>query len=153
MLVLPNGDSYNFAGKILDSFKHRVNMLNIMIKDLPNVKVVELENNEEFKGTYYTLRLLNHPTFVFGADCIPKLHLWKHFDELMTENRFIVFSRGTNDVTEAINQNAYLHKYLNKFEIIDLNVSDVSSTEFKNTLNKELVCDEVFEYIVKNELY
>ena len=94
VIVLPNGDSYNFAGKILDSFMHRVKMLNLMVKDLNNVKVLELENSDEFKGTYHTLRLLNHPTFVLGADCLLKLHLWKNFDELMNENNFIVFSRN-----------------------------------------------------------
>ena len=28
VLILPNGESYSFAGKVLDSFKHRVNMFN-----------------------------------------------------------------------------------------------------------------------------
>ena len=153
VIVLPNGDSYNFAGKVLDSFKHRVNMLNEMVKNLVNVKVVELENRNEFLGTYHTLRTLNHPTFVLGADCISKLHLWKHFDELMEENKFIVFNRGSSNILELINDNKELTKYLNKFEIIDLEVPNVSSTTFRETLDKEIVCKEVYDYIIKNELY
>lgn len=153
VLVLPNGDTYTFAGKVLDSFRHRVNMLNEMIKYLPNVKVLELENDKEFMGTYHTLRILKHPTFVLGADCIPKLHLWKHFDELMEENNFIVFNRGESEIKNMLNDNIHLSKYLNKFEIVDLKVADVSSTEFRNTLNKDLVSEEVYDYIIKNELY
>lgn len=153
VLVLPNGDSYSFAGKVLDSFKHRVNMLNIMVKDLINVEVLELENNNEFKGTYHTLRILNHPTFVLGADCLPKLHLWKHFDELLTENNFIVFKRGNINLKELIETNEMLNKYIDKFNFADLNVSDVSSTAFRETLNKDIVTEDVYDYIIKNELY
>ncbi len=153
VLLLPNGDSYSFAGKILDSFNHRVKMLEIMTKSFSNIKILELENRSDFKGTYHTLRLLNHPTFVLGSDCIDKLHLWKHFDELLNENNFIVFNRGSDDVRSLLNNNKHLNKSLDKFEIIDFNVSDVSSTEFRNDINKEIVCEEVYDYIIKNELY
>lgn len=153
VLVLPNGDSYSFAGKVLDSFKHRVTMLNLMTQYLPNVKVLELENDKEFLGTYYTLRVLNHPTFVLGADCISKLHLWKHFDELMEENKFIIFNRGDSEVLSLIKSNENVNKYVDKFEIVDLIVPNVSSTEFRKTLNKDIVCEEVYDYIIKNELY
>lgn len=153
VLILPNGDSYSFAGKTLDSFKHRVNMLNLMCSKLKNVKVLELENTTEFKGTYHTLRVLNHPTFVLGADCISKLHLWKHFDELIKENNFIVFNRDNLDITSMIKNNEQLKKYQNHFNIVDIKVADVSSTEFRNTLNKDIVTKEVFEYIIKNEIY
>ncbi len=153
VLVLPNGDSYTFAGKTLDSFIHRVNMLNEMVKNMPNVKVLEFENDQEFMGTYHTLRVLNHPKFVLGADCIPKLHLWKHFDELIEENSFIVFNRGESEVRGLLNSNDNLKKYFNKFEIIDLNIPNVSSTEFRKSLNEKIVTKEVYNYIIKNELY
>ena len=153
VLVLPNGDSYTFAGKILDSFNHRVKMLEIMTKGLNNVKILELENDKEFMGTYHTLRVLNHPKFVLGADCIPKLHLWKHFDELMKENSFIVFNRGDCIVKNMLDENDALKKYLNKFEIVDFNVSNVSSTEFRKSINDKIVTKEVYDYIIKNELY
>lgn len=153
VLILPNGDNYSFAGKVLDSFKHRVKMLEIITKEFNNVKILELENQNDFKGTYHTLRLLNHPTFVLGSDCIDKLHLWKHFDELLRENNFIVFNRGNDDVRSLLNNNEYLNKSLEKFEIIDFVISDVSSTEFRNEINKEIVCEEVYDYIIKNELY
>ena len=153
VLILPNGDSYSFAGKVLDSFKHRVKMLEIITKEFNNVKILELENQNDFKGTYHTLRLLNHPTFVLGSDCLDKLHLWKHFDELLRENNFIVFNRGNDDVRSLLNNNEYLNKSLEKFEIVDFDVSDVSSTEFRNEINKEIVCEEVYDYIIKNELY
>ena len=153
VIVLPNGDSYSFAGKILDSFKHRVAMLNLMTQNLPNVKILELENEQEFLGTYHTLRVLNHLTFVLGADCISKLHLWKHFNELMEENKFIVFNRGDSEVLSLINSNENVNKYVDKFEIVDLIVPNVSSTEFRKTLNKDIVTDEVYDYIIKNELY
>ena len=153
VLILPNGDSYTFAGKTLDSFKHRVNMLNVMCYEFDNVKILELENQSEFKGTYHTLRVLNHPTFVLGADCIFKLHLWKHFDELIEENNFIVFNRDDLNISEIICNNEQLKKYQDHFKIIDIKIPDVSSTEFRKTLNKDIVTKDVFEYIIKNEIY
>ncbi len=153
VLILPNGDSYTFAGKTLDSFKHRVNMLNLMCSDLNNIKVLELENKTEFKGTYHTLRVLDHPTFVLGADCISKLHLWKHFEELIKENNFIVFNRDDLKISEIISSNDYLKKYQDHFKIVDVKIPDVSSTEFRKTLNKDIVTKDVFEYIIKNEIY
>ncbi len=153
VLILPNGDSYTFAGKVLDSFKHRVKMLEIMTKSFKNVKILELENEKEFMGTYHTLRTLNHPIFVLGADCIEKLHLWKHFDELIEENNFIVFNRGKMDVNYLLKSNVYLQNKLNKFEIVNITIPDVSSTEFRDSINKDSVCEEVYEYIIENELY
>ena len=38
-------------------------------------------------------------------------------------------------------------------KIVDVKISDVSSTEFRKTLNKDIVTKDVFEYIIKNEIY
>ena len=46
-----------------------------------------------------------------------------------------------------------LNKYIDKFNFVDLNVSDVSSTAFRETLNKDIVTKDVYDYIIKNELY
>ena len=46
-----------------------------------------------------------------------------------------------------------LRPYINKFEIVDLQVSDVSSTDFRKTINKEIVSEEVYDYIKKNVYY
>ena len=43
--------------------------------------------------------------------------------------------------------------FLNKFEIVDFNVSNVSSTEFRKSINDKIVTKEVYDYIIKNELY
>ena len=104
-------------------------------------------------GTYHTLRLLNHPTFVLGADCLDKLHMWKHFDELITENTFILFNRNNKNLKEEILSNIHLKNHLDKFNIINEEIPNVSSSEYRNTKNKEIVTKEVYEYIRENELY
>ena len=153
VLLLPNGDQYSFDGKVLNSFNHRVNMLDLMCKNLKNIKILDLENSNEFMGTYHTLRLLNHPTFVLGADCLDKLHMWKHFDELITENTFILFNRNNKNLKEEILSNIHLKNHLDKFNIINEEIPNVSSSEYRNTKNKEIVTKEVYEYIRENELY
>lgn len=153
VLLLPNGDQYSFDGKVLSSFNHRVKMLEIMCSKFNNVKILELENSDEFKGTYHTLRILNHPTFVLGADCLDKLFMWKHFSDLMKENNFILFNRNKDDLNKEILNNEHLNKYIDKFIIVDKEIPNVSSSMFRNTKNKEILTEEVYKYIIENELY
>ncbi len=154
VLVLPNGDSYEFGGKELNNFESRVEMLRIMCEEFLNVQILELENKEQFLGTAHTLQLLNHPTFVLGADCLSQLHLWKNFDNLIKENHFIVFSRGDlNDLKRIILSNPYLEPYFNHFTIVDLITSNVSSSEFRKTKNESIVTKKVLSYIKENHLY
>ncbi len=154
ILILPNGDTYEFGGKSLNNFDHRVKMLHLMCNHLPNVKILEIENQEEFLGTAHTLKLLNHPTFVIGADCLDHLHLWKNFETLINENQFLVFARSSlQDVHRIILNNPNLKAYDQHFTIVDLKTSDVSSSEFRLTKNEKMVKDEVLEYIKSNHLY
>ena len=153
VLLLPNGDQYSFDGKVLNSFNHRINMLEIMCKPFKNIKILDLENSSEFMGTYHTLRLLNHPTFVLGADCLEKLHMWKHFDELIDENNFILFNRNNKNLKEEILSNINLKNHIDKFTIVEEEIPNVSSSEYRNTKNKDIITQEVYDYIKENELY
>lgn len=154
VLILPNGDSYTFGGKVLDNFKNRVEMLKIICQEFENVKILETENKESFKGTQVTLEILNHPYFVLGDDCLEKFHLWKNFEKLVSENKFIVINRNKSfDVYNYLLNNEYLKDYLDNFEIININTPDVSSSDFRDNNNENVVSEEVLQYIKNNKLY
>lgn len=154
IIILPNGDSYEFGGKTLNNFHHRVAMLHLMCDHLPKVRILEIENQEHFRGTAHTLKVLNHPTFVLGADCLENLHRWKNFPSLISENNFLVFSRGNDiNVTKMIQNNPHLSPYYHHFKFENMQISNVSSSEFRETKNSKLVTQEVFAYIKIHHLY
>jgi nicotinic acid mononucleotide adenylyltransferase len=79
--------------------------------------------------------------------------MWKHFEELITENTFILFNRNNKNLKDEILSNFHLKNHLDKFNIINEEIPNVSSSEYRNTKNKEIVTKEVYEYIRENELY
>lgn len=159
IILLPNGDNYHlsYSDKSLDFFDERVKMCEEMIKDsqLNNCEILKLENDHAFKGTYYTLKELNHPAFILGSDCLFDFPKWQHYEELIRDNYFIVFSREKNvdKMISFINKEKILKEYKDHFMFINLKMSKVSSTTYRKKLNKKMLSKNVYEYIIKHNLY
>ncbi len=159
IIIIPNGDNYHlsYSDKTLDFFDERVKMCEAMIKDsnLGNCEILRLENKHAFKGTYYTLKELNHPAFILGSDCLFDFPKWQHYEELVRDNYFIVFSREKNikKMMEFIKTEKVLSKYKNNFMFINLNMRQISSTTFRQKLDKKMLSDSVFSYIAEHNLY
>lgn len=158
ILILPNGDKYDvsFVNKKLIKYVDRENMCKLMMKDM-NVfyEILDLENRQAFRGSYYTLQELNHPTFIMGSDCLESLHKWIRYEDLVKENNFVVFSRdlSVTDMIKFILEDEFLKNYLDHFDFIKLNKSEVSSSLFRKTKDKKLVNEFVYDYIVSHNLY
>ena len=90
-----------------------------------------------------------------GSDCLETLHKWINYQELVKENNFVVFSRDLdiNSMKSFLREDEYLKNYINHFEFIKLDKSDVSSSLFRKTLDKKLVNESVYDYIVNHNLY
>ncbi len=159
IIILPNGDNYHlsYSDKTLDFFNERVKMCEEMIKDskLENCKVLKLENYHRFMGTYYTLKELNHPAFILGSDCLFDFPKWQHYEELVRDNFFIVFSREKNikKMINYLNSEKILDAYKQNFMFINLKMQQVSSTTFRQKLDKKMLSDRVYDYIIKHNLY
>jgi nicotinate-nucleotide adenylyltransferase len=153
--IVPNGDLYH--RKSLAPFPQRVTMLKLMFGNSERVKILEIENQGIFQGTYQTLRKLKHPLFVLGADSLKDLPTWINFPNLLQENRFIVFTRGNltkkEDLLKIIDSHPELEKNREHFYLVDQTIPDVSSTAFRKTFNPCIVTPEVFQYIIKQNLY
>ena len=153
LLVMPTNSFYNKNG--LAPFNSRIEMLEIMKKRIDNDRLIisDLENRDErFMGTYNTLKELNHPLFVIGADSLNTLSKWIKGPELIKENTFIVFPRPGYDINEILNRKDY-KEYKKNFMILDdFPEYDISSTQYRNGL-EEVVFSEINDYIKKNKLY
>ena len=149
IIVVPVGNSYGKKGLI--EFEHRFNMASLLDR---RVIVSDFENKEEYTGTY---SLLNHLSelytdlyYVIGSDNLKKLDTWINYKDLLRDYKFIVFNRYGLDLSEIIEEK--YSEFKNNFIIVELNM-DVSATSFRETKNRDVITDEVYEYILENNLY
>lgn len=148
---LPVGNRYK--NKTMLDFKYRYDMVKIMADEL-GAKVSTIENEESYRGTYYALldfkKIDPDVYFVMGADNLDYLDKWINAQELIKTNKFIVLSRDGFDVYKLVNEKYKEHK--DNFVIVNIE-NNISSTLFRTKLDKDVLLDEVYEYIEKNKLY
>lgn len=153
VIIIPNANDYQ-KEELVD-YQIRKEMVTLMIQDLSNVFISDLENDRGFKGTFQTLRDLNHPYFACGEDCIEQFSAWINAKTLLEENNFLIFTRKSSleKMKEKIVSNSFLKPYLGHFRLVKIDFPAISSSEFRKTLDERMVCQEVYQYIKRNQLY
>ncbi len=157
-IYLPVSNLY--TKRSLASNFHRIEMLKLLIRDLPNAIVSSMEcEDSDYLGTYQSLIRIQeaNPTeevvFVIGADNLAKLHKWINAESLLSEFRFIVINRNQTDIEAAIMSNPMLASHRHQFILLpDFNV-DISSTQFRETMDQAAVTKPIYEYIQINHLF
>lgn len=149
-----------YTKRSLASNFHRLQMLNLMTKGLPGVKVSTMElDDPEYRGTYQSLVRIQeaHPdeivAFIIGADNLPKLDTWINIKGLLSEFKFIVINRNHADIRQIIEDDPLLRNYHESFITLPNFDIAVSSTAFRGSLNPGDVTTEVYDYIITHELY
>jgi nicotinate-nucleotide adenylyltransferase len=156
-IFLPVSSAYTKSE--LASNYHRLNMLSIVTKGYADIEVSKLEiDDSDFLGTYQSLIRLydkkeDELAFVVGADNLLKMHKWINIEGILSEFKVIVLGRNGLDIEELIREREVLDRHRNSFLVFDQFFRDISSTTFRETLNKADVEEEVFAYIVENKLY
>ena len=147
----------------------RLEMSKIAFSDLSDkVLVSDLEIKREGKSyTADTLRYFKenfeNPEIYFlcGTDMILTMDFW-YKPEYIFENATIVYVRRETDMenTEKIAKKCafYEEKFGAKIIYLDITALVISSSEIRKNINeknklKELVTKNIYDYIVKNELY
>ena len=87
-----------------------------------------------------------------GADNLLHLDKWINYETLIDKYNFIVFTRDNIDCEKVIDEK--YRKYKDHFLLYPLHI-DVSSTMIRDNIeiNKELLLDEIYEYIKEKGLY
>lgn len=156
-VFLPVSSAYTKSD--LASNFHRLNMLQLAVSGFENVSISDLEmNDSDFLGTYQSLIRFSDSTnaklgFVIGADNLIGMEHWINIEGILSEFKIIVLKRNGLDIHALIDSNPVLSKYKKNFIICDDFSIDVSSTEFRNTLDKNDVDELVYQYIIDNGLY
>jgi nicotinate-nucleotide adenylyltransferase len=142
--------------------KQRVEMLNLLLKDEPNIGICDIEVTRG--GPSYTVDSLSElqsaqPAtywFILGADSLKSLPEWKHPDRLLRMCRLAVAVRPPLNPQEAL---ARLPEYVKEsVDILEMPPSDISSTEIRLRISegkpvKPQVSDAVLRYIKASKLY
>lgn len=136
---------------------HRMNMLELAIKNISNFSIFDYELKKgEISYTYDTLcemkKYYESVELIIGYDNLAVFDRWHKPDEIFKLVDVIVMKRHKDK------QYKKTHRYFNKAIIIDTPSIDISSSEIRNRVKQNLpidflVPDNVKEYISSNKLY
>jgi len=156
-IFLPVSSAYTKSE--LASNYHRLNMLELVTSKFADIEVSKLEiDDSDFLGTYQSLIRLydkkeDELAFVVGADNLINMHKWINIEGILSEFQVIVLGRNGLDIEELIREREVLDKHRSRFLVFEDFSRNISSTTFRETLNKDDVEEEVFDYILENKLY
>ena len=152
------------------SDEHRLNMLNLAIEGIDKFEVSDYEMKQEAWKVYSYLTMRHfrklYPEdelyFIMGADLLVDIAegKWKHTEELISENKFIVMARDGIDMLKAISSSPILRNYDDgRFHLMDKGLSmEISSTYIRDEFRmggdpRYLLPEKCYEYAIQNKLY
>jgi nicotinate-nucleotide adenylyltransferase len=157
-IYLPVSNLYTKSSLIANH--HRANMLELLTKGLKKATVSLLElSDSDFLGTYQSLLRIQEKypqeevAFVIGADNLGSIHKWINARNLLIDFKFVVINRDKLDIEKVIEKDNFLKEFKDRFIILPHFDSDISSTIFRETLDPAYVTEEIYDYIMKNDLY
>lgn len=166
VIFIPTCTPPHKSDKDLVSEAHRLNMCNIAVREYEDFSVSDIEIQRKGKSyTYETLTSLKeiYPDdilyFITGADMFLSLDKWKNPEIIFEKAVIAAVPRNSSDFEQL---NAYYQTTLKKLgaqaAILDKPVLQVSSTFIRENICKyelieNMIDRNVYEYIVKNNLY
>ncbi len=133
----------------------RLKMLRLALKGEKRFKVKTFEIFKRRKSyTYYTAQYLlikygEKPTFLLGSDSFLSLKGWKRFKELIKIAKFIVATRGGDEVERI---ESFGRENSINFKVFPFRRIDISSTYIRRRIKegksvRYLVPDEVYKFL------
>lgn len=143
-------------------------MLKIATKKYDNLEVSDLELNlDKNLDAIDVFKMINDKYsntdiyYIIGADNLYKMLLWKDFNNLVKDYKYIVVERELLDCEELIKSNETLTKYKNNFNIVEnKHYNKASATNAREKIQsgnmngiEENIPKDIIEYIKENKLY
>lgn len=168
VLIVPSGISYFKVNEDVLPKEVRSEMTKLAISDYPYFEFSDIEITRD--GNTYTYETLleladiykdDQIFFIAGADTLFSIESWKKPDVIFENCTLAVMNRDNSNLFEITEKcNYYFEKYKARTVIIDVNKIDISSTHIRELIHngcfdelKNMIPDNVFEYIIKNNLY
>ncbi len=137
---------------------HRQNMCKIVCDDFSKAELCLIEFERD--GKSYTVDTIKqfknkYPNdnffFVIGGDMLSTLDTWYNWQELIELTSFIAFKRqGILDFDTAYNR---LTNFGAEIKIIETQITNISSTELRKKIDKNLLPQKVYDYIIEKGIY
>ena len=154
------------VGKMITDDAHRVNMLNLILKDNKkyDLSTIEVDSNS-ISYTYNTLCKLKklykkcNLYFILGTDSFLNVESWYKGPLLLENFSFIVARRPGYKIEETQQTISYFrNKYDTEIIRMTNELNNISSTDIKMKLEKHrsisgLVPPKIERYIIENGLY
>lgn len=146
-----------------DNAFHRLNMVELAVKDIPyfDVSAIEYTRNKP-SYTYDTIVQIKEITgekdkinFIIGSDAFSKIETWYKTDELKDLLNFILFIRE-NNFDEALFLKLKEKGY--NYNLMTMPFIDISASEIREKVKQgieiyDIVPTKVAEYIKQNNVY
>lgn len=137
---------------------HRKKMCEIACNDFSKAELCLIEFEREGKSyTVDTIKLLKqkYPDDSFfvciGGDMLSTLDKWYNWQELIKSTSFIAFKReGLTDLDIAYKR---LIGFGADIKILENSITDISSTQLRQKINKDLLPPRVYNYILEKGIY
>lgn len=136
----------------------RIKMCELVCEDFDKAELCLIEFEREGKSySADTIKLLKtkYPNdkfyMVIGGDMLATLDTWYKWQELIKDSAFIVFDRDGIDSFEY-----HIKRMQNlgaEIIAVDKKIISVSSTQLRENLNKNLLPEKVYNYIIKKGIY
>ena len=160
IIYVPTGSKYKYKNNLVQD-EHRFKMLELMIKNDDRFEVSDFELKDYVVYTCDTLKYFqeNYPNdeiyFVCGADNLSYVDEWKNGIYLLSNYKFLVIKRYTDDIEEILKR---FSKYKDNIVVTDVNPNSLSSTEIRNKIKTgegvlDYLDEDVYNYLYENKLY
>lgn len=138
--------------------EHRIEMCRIICEDFKKASLCLIDFEREGKSyTVDTIKALKerYPEdefyFVIGGDMLSTLDKWYNYKELIKETGFIAFARKS---VEGFQKDIQKYRNLGAVIIpIFEEIPDVSSTQFRDEAQKEILPQKIYNYIKEKGIY
>lgn len=168
VIFIPSANPPHKAGPEIESFYHRLKMVELAIEGIEGFSVSNIENKINHKKSYTvdTLKALKliYPEdklfFIVGSDCIFDMEKWNQAGEIFKYCEIAIFERPDIAKREALEKEiAYLGKKYNaKMSFVGAFTDNVSSSEIRQKITSksmeiEELDEKILSYIKNNNLY
>ncbi len=165
VIFLPAAVPPHKISNYISSSNHRINMIEISLKDEP---LFLLDTYEIHKGginyTYQTIeQFINKENdvewyFLMGGDSLLEFPSWRNVELILNKIKLLVYPRAEEEIYDLIKAKDNLtDKYKGHIEILKVPRLDISSTMIRKLIAEgkktPFITKETYDYIKKNKLY
>jgi len=156
VIYTPVGNNYN--KKDLINFKHRYEMIKLMIEKYKDLELSDYELNNTLTYTYQTLTYFKsiYPNdeiyFICGSDNLKEINTWKNYKYILENYKILVIKRNNDNLADIL-----MNINSQNIVVADIELDNISSTYIRDLINNlelnKYLDSKVLKYIKENKLY